>query len=77
MVAARGDVEAPGGKFQLELSDPLEDASSNRLGIQRLMIECPLKIARPSEPSPQAIELPLDQILKRRSNRNRRASASV
>jgi hypothetical protein len=33
IIAARGDVEPPGGKFQLELSDPLEDASSNRLGI--------------------------------------------
>ncbi|MGY0574735.1 hypothetical protein ACTGJ9_029765 [Bradyrhizobium sp. RDM12] len=33
VVTARGDVEAAGGKFQFELSDPLEDASSDRLGL--------------------------------------------
>ncbi|MET4328329.1 hypothetical protein ABIB80_004160 [Bradyrhizobium sp. i1.15.2] len=33
VVAARGDVETPSGKFQLEFGNPLENASSDRLGL--------------------------------------------
>jgi hypothetical protein len=36
VVAARGDVEIPRGKLQLEFSDPLKDASSNRSRLFRV-----------------------------------------
>jgi hypothetical protein len=36
VIAARGDVEIPRGKLQLELSDPLKDASSNRSRLFRV-----------------------------------------